>query len=286
MIKKFNRWACYIGILLLLPYLITLYMNGKSLPTSGETREFMITVQEGDVETTIGFDEYCIRKLAGEIGSEYELEAIKAQAVIVRTTVLNKWNQSEGNKIIVEDGALTEPAATISTIYKKAWEDTKGMVMVYNGQLIHAPFCRLTNGNTRDGKEALGTEDYPYLKIRGCPLDVESKEQLQTLVLEDLDATVSGTDSVGYVTSVRVGTEEINGEEFRKNYGLYSSCFTLQRYEGKLRITTRGVGHGLGLSQYSANEMAKEGKKAEEILQYFFDGIEIKEVTDVVRNVE
>ena len=71
------------------------------------------------------------------------------------------------------------------------------------------------------------------------------------------------------MTSVRVGQETVNGEEFRQTYGLASSCFILQKYDGKLRITTRGVGHGLGLSQYTANEMAKEGKDAAEILQYF-----------------
>ena len=90
--------------------------------------------------------------------------------------------------------------------------------------------------------------------------------------------------TAGYVTSVRVGQETVNGEEFRQTYGLASSCFILQKYDGKLRITTRGVGHGLGLSQYTANEMAKEGKDAAEILQYFFEGTEIREVAEIVTN--
>ena len=75
-----------------------------------------------------------------------------------------------------------------------------------------------------------------------------------------------------------------DGEEFRQTYGLASSCFILQKYDGKLRITTRGVGHGLGLSQYTANEMANEGKDAAEILQYFFEGTEIREVAEIVTN--
>ena len=65
-----------------------------------------------------------------------------------------------------------------------------------------------------------------------------------------------------------------------------SACFTLQDYNGKLRVTTRGVGHGLGMSQYTANRMAKEGKDYKEILDYFFSGTEIKEVTEILKTTE
>jgi stage II sporulation protein D len=85
---------------------------------------------------------------------------------------------------------------------------------------------------------------------------------------------------------VKVGNEEVSGEEFRQNYKLASSCFSVQEYEGKIRITTRGVGHGIGLSQNTANKMAEKGDAAEEILNYFYEGCEIKEVADYVRNGE
>lgn len=81
-----------------------------------------------------------------------------------------------------------------------------------------------------------------------------------------------------------MGKETVSGEEFRNTYGLASSCFTLQNYNGKLRITTRGVGHGIGMSQYTANHMGKKGKKCEEILNYFFKDTELKEVTQIVPN--
>ena len=74
----------------------------------------------------------------------------------------------------------------------------------------------------------------------------------------------------------------MSGEEFRKNYNLASSCFSVHEYEGKIRITTRGVGHGIGLSQNTANKMAEKGESAEEILKYFYEGCEIQEVTDMV----
>ena len=119
-----------------------------------------------------------------------------------------------------------------------------------------------------------------------CPYDIENKKQIQTVMTEDMDAEVTQTDTAGYVLGVRVGQENISGEEFRNTYGLASGCFTLQRYNGKIRITTRGEGHGLGMSQYSADRMAEEGYTYDEILQYFYEGTEIKEVAEILQDVE
>ena len=113
-------------------------------------------------------------------------------------------------------------------------------------------------------------------------MDIEAEEQIQTVTMEDMDAEVKECDTAGYVLSVQVGKEEVSGEEFRTNYHLASSCFTLQKYNGKLRITTRGVGHGLGMSQNTANQMAKNGREYEEILEEFFEDTDMKEVTDIV----
>ena len=101
-----------------------------------------------------------------------------------------------------------------------------------------------------------------------------------------MEVSVTETDTAGYVTSVQVGDESMSGEEFREKYKLASGSFVLQKYDGKLRVTTRGVGHGLGLSQYSANKMAKDGKTYDEILEYFFEGTELKEVADIVNSTE
>ena len=72
-------------------------------------------------------------------------------------------------------------------------------------------------------------------------------------------------------------------ERYRKTH---DGPFTLQRYNGKMRITTRGVGHGLGMSQYSAHRMAKDGQTYDEILNYFFEGCEQKEVAEILQNTE
>ena len=67
---------------------------------------------------------------------------------------------------------------------------------------------------------------------------------------------------------------------FRSCFGLNSSCFYLKEVEGQVRIVTKGLGHGLGLSQYGANELAKEGKSYQEILKYYYQEISIEEISE------
>lgn len=290
--NRLKKIGCYLIIIVLLPYIVTVFMNGPAIPTDTTVDTTYVKVKKDDTELELPLEEYCIGRMAKEIPADYEEEALKAQAVIVRTSVYKSIKEG-GTQVVLEDDFWTEEemrqqwGSSYSGHYRKmqnAWNDTEGQVVMYGENLANTPFTRLTNGNTRDGKEVLGSEDYPYLKIKDCPLDIEAAEQIQTVTVDDMDAEVTAMDTAGYVTSVRVGQETVNGEEFRQTYGLASSCFILQKYDGKLRITTRGVGHGLGLSQYTANEMAKEGKGVSEILQYFFEGTEIKEVAEIVTN--
>lgn len=291
--QKLKKMGCYIIIIVLLPYVVTVFLNGPSIETAAPADEMEVMVKQGEKEIHLPLDEYGIGRMAKEIPASYEEEAIKVQAILVRTAVYKQLKE-EGSEAVLADDFWTEKemkeewgSRKFSEYYRKmenAWQETEGQVVMYGEELANTPFTRLTNGSTRDGKEVLGSEDYPYLKIKECPLDIESKDQIRTVTTEDMDAEIKETDTAGYVTSVRVGEETMSGEEFREKYKLDSSCFILQKYDGKMRITTRGVGHGLGLSQYTANEMAKEEKTTEEILQYFFEGTEIREVAEIIRN--
>lgn len=295
MMQNIKRLGCYLLIIVLLPYIITIFLNGPVVTTSANVDESYIKVEHEEKETEMSIEEYCIGRLAKEIPVSYGKEALKAQAVLVRTTVYGQIRESGSSTVLpdefwtMEDMRKQWGAGKYNSNYDKlkdAWKETEGQVLMYGDNPANVPYCRLTNGSTRDGAEVLGVADYPYLKIKECPLDIESKEQMQTVIMEELDAEVTASDTAGYVLSVRVGEETVSGEEFRKTYSLASSCFTLQNYDGKMRITTRGVGHGLGLSQYTAKRMAKDGGTYEEILAYFFEGTELKEVTDIVMDAE
>lgn len=289
--QNVKRVMCYITIIVLLPYIVTVFINGPSLASSSHVDSTCVSVKTEAGTAEMPIEEYCIGILAKEIPADYKKEALKAQAILVRTGVYEKLEKG-GRDTVLEEKFWTREqmedawgAAKASSNYAKlesAWKETEGQVVTYEEKLARTPFFRLSNGSTRDGKEVLGSEEYPYLKITECPLDVEAPEQIQTVTIDDMDAEVTAYDTAGYVLNVRVGNESLSGEEFRQNFNLDSSCFTLQKYNGKLRITTRGVGHGLGLSQYTANEMAKEGADAEEILEFFFEGTKLREVAEIV----
>lgn len=291
---KLKKTGCYLIIILLLPYVVTVFLNGPSITSYSHVDKTSVQVKAGETVSQMPIEEYCIGVLAKEMPVSYSKEALKAQAVLVRTEVYRKIKET-GKDTVLEGEFRTQKqmedawGAKYSKYYNKltdVWNDTEGQVLCYGEELAMTPFFRLSNGCTRDGAEVLGSGDYPYLKIVECPWDIEDKKQIQTVMTEDMDAEITQADTAGYVLSVRVGQENLSGEEFRSTYGLASGCFTLQRYNGKIRITTRGEGHGLGMSQYSANQMAKEGQTYDEILQYFYEGTEIKEVAEILMDVE
>ena len=101
-------------------------------------------------------------------------------------------------------------------------------------------------------------------------------------MLEISNAEVTKRDGAGYVVELKVGELVQSGEKFREEHGLASSSFELQSFSEVTRVICKGVGHGLGLSQYTANEMAKEGKNYQEILQYFYEGTSLQEVAEIL----
>ena len=255
------------------------------------------------------------------MAADSELEALKAQAVILRSGFYEKLDHDR--KTIFTDDFYSmeeleqewgEETETCKENLKRAVQETDQMILQYQDQYVMLPYHKLSAGKTRSGQEVFGGESYPYLPARDCPKDLEAKEQLQECVLpyhkvkekcrkfltavenpeetkEDKKATfddfeIQGTDAAGYVTTVRIGQATCTGEEFREALELPSSHFSFQEQKGKLQITSGGIGHGVGMSQYTANQMAKEGKGYEEILQYFYEGAQLKDGGEIFLKLE
>ena len=240
-------------------------MNGKSVRTSQNSL----------------LDEYCISMLAKEVSSSYDDEMLKVQAIIVRTTIYQNINELSASQIDVSN---LDPAW--KQRLRRAWTATEGQVLMHGEKLALVPFHYLSNGKTRSGAEVLQSEEYPYLNMKECLKDLNSDEQIQTKLIDVTGVEIISRDSADYVTQVKVGNEIMSGDSFRNTYELTSSCFEVQKFDSVTRVITKGVGHGLGLSQYTANEMAKEGKTYQEILNFFYEGTEIKEVAEVIWNAE
>lgn len=293
--NKIKSFFAFLIILFLLPYIISVFINGKN------------AVQGADSDNA---SVYLAGILAGETDGGYEIEALKAQAVVLRTELY----RTEKEKQTLLDKCLTQ------TQMKKKWgpkyeenlkkcqqaaQETKGIVLWYHETFAWAPFHQSSNGKTRDVQEVLGNADYPYITAKECPLDKAAEDEIQVhlieykeiqkrcrefLVAEEQkkaengygyeDFEIQEWDSSGYVRKMRIGETICTGDQFRDALKLPSSSFSF--YEGPhgLKIATVGKGHGFGMSQWTAQEMAKDGKNYEEILQYFYEGTELHHIDE------
>ena len=290
MLKNLKRAGSIVIIIILLPYVATVFINGVDVKSDKTKDGLYIQVRTSSKTAEVSLDEYGIGILAKELPDDFADEAVKAQAILVRTSIYKKI-QEKGEQVVFEEEywSVKDMESHWGRSYGKryqqlikAWEETGQKVVVYEGALAMTPYHQLSNGKTRNGNEVLGSDIYPYLVSKECPDDIEAEEQLQTTTIDLMDCEVTECDSTDYVLTVRCGEETISGEDFRKTYGLKSGCFTIQEQEGELRITTKGIGHGLGMSQYTANAMADKDKTYTEILNYFFENAEIKEVGEIL----
>lgn len=293
MIKIVKQVGYFLIIILLLPYIVTVFVKGKGV-TMGvnlKTNTPYVNVELDGEQKKISLEEYGMGVLAKEIDVSYNVETLKAQAVLIRTSIY-QMIQNDGSDTIMSKKYWTRSqmrtnwgSQKYGEYYEKlkqAWNETDGQVLMYDGNLILTPYHKLSNGMTRSGNEVFSTEEYPYLKSKDCPEDVESKDAMTTTYIEVEKAEIKEKDSAGYVLKVECDGKTMTGEEFRENYHLASSSFTLQAYDGKIRVLSTGIGHGLGMSQYYANELAKDGKDYKKILEYFFEETSLEEVAEII----
>ncbi len=305
-------------ILVLLPYLITIFLNGDKIKkiTKDEFQLVKVCSAQGteNVVEEIPWETYFIGILAKQIPETYEKEALKAQAVILRTKLYKELEMKD--EIVFTEDFLSEQEmekkwglTDYSYYYEKylqAMKETETKVLMYEEEYAEVPFHQSSNGKTRTGKEVLENGKYDYLVGVECPKDkniqnwkhvydieysevqekcrdflvaVDKKKRKETLKYEDIK--IGECDSSGYVKTIKIKDTLCSGEQFRKALSLASGCMSIEDHNGRLRIRTRGNGHGLGMSQWTANEMAKEGKNYEEILQYFFSGTTLSNAEEI-----
>ena len=309
--QKMKSFGAFLIILILFPYIASVFVNGADIRAgSGDGSPYVkvkVTDASGNAAVTeVNWNEYLAGILAKEMPEEYELEAMKAQAVLIRTSLYQDLEESE-DKVLSEaylPRNEMEKKWSISEYkeyyqkYLRAAEETDDMVLFYNDTYAWAPFHQSSSGMTRSAEEVTGSSDYPYLAVRECLLDKEAENEIQVyefeykeiqklcrdfLVAEEVqeeaengytfeDFEIQSNDSAGYVKNLRIGGTVCTGDQFRDALSLPSSCFSFSDGGEGLVITVTGNGHGLGMSQWTANEMAKAGNTYDQILQFFFEG--------------
>lgn len=264
-----------------------------------DDKGWLIVINELDVE------EYLKGVLNEEISAKWHPESIKAQAVVARTYALYQKENRKDNPYHMEatttdqvyGGARREDERT-----NKAVEDTRGIVLTYEGKLAKAFYHSISGGITEDVTDVWGGEGNNYLKSIKCDFDKDAPNyQWETEIdAVDLEMLLSkngikvdgilSIEPLSFTSSGRVselqikhknGTEIISGVNFRKIIGyetIRSTMFKVKEGDGSFIFYGKGSGHGVGLCQWGAKGMAEKGYSYIDILKYYYPGIEIKRI--------
>ncbi|SFJ26186.1 stage II sporulation protein D [Paenibacillus sp. UNC496MF] len=257
--------------------------------------------------------------LAGEMPVDFELEALKAQAIAARTYIYRRLLTGDRSGLggerekeaDVDDTVMNQAYIPLSALLNRwsgnekdanlgklneAVEQTKGLIVTYGGQPIEASFFSTSNGYTENASDYWNL-DLPYLRSVASPWDKALSpkyEQTVTMKLKDAAAKLGLTASevrgmrIGSTTpgervkDVRAGGGTLTGREIREKLSLASSDFSWTIDGNEISITTKGYGHGVGMSQWGADGMAKEGATAREILAHYYTGTKVVQASGVL----
>lgn len=250
----------------------------------------------------IPLEEYVKGVVSGEMPVSFEIEALKSQAIASRSYALYHMNGGEydvtnttSNQVYLTDDELKQKwkekyPNNINKI-KKVVKETEGQYLSYNGEIVNAMFFSTSVGQTENSEEVFVSE-VPYLRSVSSEWDKDAPSFIDTVYMElkdfysllnleyndNLNIEILEKTSTGRIRKIKINGLELNGRDVATKLKIRSNYFDIKKNDKTLTITTKGFGHGVGMSQYGANGMAKEGYKCEEILKHYYEGIEIKKM--------
>ncbi len=258
--------------------------------------------ENGEI-TNLDLEEYVIGVVAGEMPASFEPEALKAQAIASRTYAMYKKSLNQEYDVLATTAdqvylTLEQMQEKWQNDYeeyynkiKEAVYQTKNQVLKYNNEIIKSYYFAMSNGYTEEAVNVFN-ESQDYL------VSVESKgeEEISDNVIKTMSMSktefcqklniecqnIKITD-INYSTSGRINNLKINniqflGTKLRSLLNLRSTDFQIEVAGNEVLITTKGYGHGVGMSQYGANAMAKNGSSYEEILKHYYQNVTINQI--------
>ena len=296
---------CFLVVLgvICFPWIVTLIFTGeyKGKIYGGMSGEYFVVVDDRKV----GIEDFVAYALVKQMDIDTPEEALKAQGVIIRTYICEKMASEKVKEINVNKLDLEYITyEEMESIWKeefpekynklmKVVEATYGQVIMYEGEPIKPYFHNVSCGYTRSG-DVLGDE-YKYLVSVQSVGDVDSEkyqssvsfskeefvkklrkadENIALSIEEPLETMqIIKRDKGGYVEELQIGNVIMTGDKFVNIFNLNSPNFQVEESDGQIRIITKGLGHGIGLSIYGAKSLAKSGKTYTEILQHYYSEV-------------
>lgn len=282
-----------------------------SLSEKTKANEEKVKVYLSDEKITKEVDilEYLTGVVMTEMDESYPDEALKAQAVAAHTLLLYRKNEnSEKGYDITDDYSKDQGYLTVEgrkNKYKDSFESVekrvknlvnsvKNEIIYYKNKPILAVYHDTSGGKTENAKDIWGG-DYPYLVSVESISDLLNPAYLSTVTYtkQEFESRLKGiggslpknekkylskvqTTGVGTVKTITIGNKSFSGQKIREAFNLRSANFDLKYENKKFIFSVRGFGHGVGMSQYGASFMAKEGSNYKDILKWYYTGCEIK----------
>lgn len=278
--------------------------------------ETTLRVLRGEVVEEMDMATYLVGVLRAEMPASFEEEALKAQVVAARTYTLHKMQNGgsprhpdadtcdditcckaykDQNDAAAQWGVSAE---TYEQKLRNAVAQTDGEVILYGGEPILAVFHSSSSGTTRSAGE-VWQNDLPYLQSVASPEGAQSvpnyysvarfsSTEFKSIMLENHPDAIFSDDTQDWITdmncaadgsvrTVKVGGVTLSGTEVRSLFALRSACFSVVSAADSLTFYVTGYGHGVGMSQYGANTLARQGKTYREILQWYYTGVSVEE---------
>lgn len=279
----------------------------EASPSGNYDEEKTIYVLENGVPVEMTLHDYLTGVLLGEMPASFSAEALKAQAVAARTFTLHILQAGKHDGAICESAACCqayvapesylaangEMGSPVLEEMSQAVRATDGLVLEYGGTLIDAVFFSCSGGRTEAAIEVWGG-DVPYLQAVDSPGEEDAVpfSDEKTISREEFCAVLSGLDPAcdfsaepwigtitytqgGGVDEMELGGVFFDGTALRSVFSLRSTLFTVEVGESEVVFHTRGFGHRVGMSQYGADAMARNGSTFEDILAYYYQGTEL-----------
>lgn len=288
----------------------------------GEPKIKVYITKENKVEEMY-LEEYVRGVVAAEMPAEFNIEALKAQAVASRTFALAHMEEFGGKSYKGNNGAnvcdtvkcqvfmhkedrlKTWPKNKGEEYWNKITEavgETAGEVLISNGKLVMEPFYfAVSSGKTENSSEVFS--DYePYLKSVDSPGEEMAPKYKSTVKFSynefinkvnteysnselssgniKSEIEIKSRNSGGSVREIRVGKITMSGTKFRSIMGLNSANFSIKINTNNIEIDCVGYGHDVGMSQWGANVMAKQGKNYRQILTHYYSGVDITKINE------